>query len=101
MPSEVYEKLREQLDQYSCGFPTTESGVEFKILKKLFTEEEAEMFLSLSMKLETPEEVAQRLGREPEAVASILHRMSEKGTVFPWRRGEMVKYGMAPFMLGI
>ena len=101
MPSEVYKKLREQLDQYSCGFPATESGVEFRILERLFTEEEAKMFLSLSMKVETPEEVAQRLGREPEVVASILHQMSEKGSVFPWRSGETVKYGAMPFMLGI
>ena len=101
MPSEIYQNLREQLDQYSCGFPTTESGVEFKILKKLFTEKEAEMFLCLSLKVETPEEVAQRIGRDPEVVASILHKMSEKGTVFRLRRGDTVKYGATPFMLGI
>ncbi len=52
MASEVYKELRKQLGQYSCGFPTTESGVEFKILEKLFTEEEAKMFLSLSLKAE-------------------------------------------------
>lgn len=101
MPSEVYKKLREQLDQYSCGFPATESGVEFKILERLFTEEEAKMFLSLGLKVETPEEVAQRLELEPEAVSSILHQMSEKGSVFRWRSGETVKYGAMPFMLGI
>ena len=101
MPSEIYKKLQEQLDQYSCGFPRTESGVEFKILEKLFTKEEAEMFLCLSLKVETPEEVAQRIGRDPEVVAPILHKMSEKGTVFRLRRADTVKYGAAPFMLGI
>lgn len=39
MPSKIYYELREQLDQYSVGFPTTTSGVEKKILEKLFTEE--------------------------------------------------------------
>ncbi|UCH20962.1 MAG: 4Fe-4S binding protein [Deltaproteobacteria bacterium] len=101
MSSEVYKELREQLDQYSCGFPTTESGVEFKILEKLFTEDEAKMFLSLSLKVETPAEVAQRLGRDLGTVASILHHMGEKGIVFRLRRGETIKYGAAPFMLGI
>jgi hypothetical protein len=33
-----------------------------KFLEKLFTEEEAEMYLNLSMMLETPEAVAQRIG---------------------------------------
>jgi hypothetical protein len=82
MSSEVYKNLQKQLDQYSCGFPITASGVEFKILEKLFTEDEAKMFLCLSLKAETPEEVARRLGREPGPVASILHEMGEKGIVF-------------------
>ena len=42
MSSRVYHDLREQLDQYSVGFPSTSSGVEMKILEKLFSEEEAE-----------------------------------------------------------
>jgi ferredoxin len=99
--SEIYKKLQEQLDQYSCGFPKTESGIEFKILEKLFTEEEAEMFLSLSLKVETPEEVAKGLGRDPDDVAPILHRMAEKGTIYRLHRGETVKYGAMPYMLGI
>jgi hypothetical protein len=45
MPSDVCYQLREQLDEYSIGFPTTESGVEMKILERLFTEEEARMYL--------------------------------------------------------
>src|SRR5271157_1737766 len=34
-------------------FPSTESGVEIKILQKLFSEEEAGLYLNLSMMLET------------------------------------------------
>ena len=37
MSDDVYTKVREQLDQYSVGFPSTESGVELEILKKMFT----------------------------------------------------------------
>ncbi|MCJ7682958.1 MAG: 4Fe-4S binding protein [Desulfobacteraceae bacterium] len=100
MPSEIYKKLQEQLDQYSCGYPTTDSGVEFKILERLFTEEESEMFLSLSQMAETPEEVAQRLGRDPEVVATLLDQMADKGTVFRLRKGKTNRYGAVPFMLG-
>ena len=53
MSASLYEDLREQMDQYSVGFPSTESGIEIEILKKLFTEQEAEMYLNLSMMLET------------------------------------------------
>jgi len=43
MPADVYSRLREQLDEYSVGFPSTHTGMEMKILEKLFTEEAAEM----------------------------------------------------------
>jgi electron transport complex protein RnfB len=43
-----YVKLRESLDRFPLGFPQTPSGVEIKILKRLFTEEEAETTLLLT-----------------------------------------------------
>ncbi|MBU2547901.1 MAG: 4Fe-4S binding protein [Proteobacteria bacterium] len=97
----VYEKLRQQLDQYSCGYPATRSGVELRILQKLFTEEEAEMFLQMSLSIESPEEVARRTGRDPEAVAALLGRMADRGLLFRWRRDDRVKYGAAAFVLGL
>ncbi len=101
MVPEIYQQLREKLDQYSCGFPLTESGAEFKILEMIFTEEEAEMFLNLTLNLETGEDIARRLGRDPDSVVPLLKRMHEKGNVFGWRRGEEVKYGAVPFILGL
>jgi electron transport complex protein RnfB len=47
METDLYRKLQRQLDQYSMGFPATESGVEIKILKKLFSEEDAGLFLQM------------------------------------------------------
>jgi Na+-translocating ferredoxin:NAD+ oxidoreductase subunit B len=99
--SEVFQKLREKLDQYSCGFPLTESGVEFRILERIFTEEEAEMFLGLRLQLETVEEISRRLGTQPDIVGPLLERMKEKGNIFSWHRGETVKYGAVPFVLGL
>jgi hypothetical protein len=101
MPSKVYLKLQEQLDQLSLGFPATESGVELKILEKLFTEEEAEMFLLLNPLLEAPEAVAQRLGRDPKTVATQLDQMAEKGLLFRLRKDNMTKYGASAFVVGI
>jgi Na+-translocating ferredoxin:NAD+ oxidoreductase subunit B len=100
MTSKVYHDLREQLDQYSLGFPATESGVEIKILQKLFNEEEAEMYLSLSLMLEAPASVAQRIGRSPDEVAALLERMVDKGLIFRVKKGGAAKYGVAPFVVG-
>jgi len=101
MAKEVYRKLQEQLDQYSVGFPAVASGVEIRILEKLFTEEEAEIALHLSMVLETAESVAERTKREPKAMAALLDRMANKGLVFRWCRNDTVKYGAIPFVIGI
>ena len=100
MAGNIYEMLREQLDEYSVGFPKTESSVEMKILRKLFTEDEAEMYLNLTMLLESPEDVAKRMNRPVEQVASVLERMFEKGLVFRLKRGESARYAAVPFVIG-
>jgi electron transport complex protein RnfB len=100
MPDAIYEKLREQLDQYSVGFPTTNSGIEFKILKRLFTEAQADMYLQMTMLLETPEAVAARTGREATATACLLEAMAQKGVLFRQRRDDGVKYAAVPFVIG-
>jgi len=100
MAKEVYRRLQEQLDQYSVGFPATASGVEIRMLEKLFAEEEAEIALHVSMALETPESVAERTKRDAKAVAALLDRMANKGLVFRWRGGDTVKYGAIPFVIG-
>ncbi len=100
MTAKVYYDLREQLDQYSMGFPSTESGVEMRILEKLFSEEEAELYINLSMMLETPESVAQRIGQDPVATARLLDRMVDKGLIFRLKKGDSAKYGAVPFVVG-
>ncbi len=101
MPEKIYEKLREQLDHYSIGYPASESGVEMAILKKLFSGEEAEMFLILSMKPETPESVAKRIGRDIGTVTALLEQMLKKGLVFCRRKDGTAKFGALPFAPGI
>ena len=100
MSEKIYEKLREQLDHYSAGFPETASGVELKILNKLFTEEESAMYLDLSLMLEAPESVAERTGRDPEKVAEILENMARKGLIFRLLKGGEARYAAAPFVIG-
>ena len=58
MAKDIYRELQECIDQYSVGFGATESGVELKILKKLFTEEEVRMYMDLTLDLESAQEVA-------------------------------------------
>ena len=101
MSDDVFRRLQEQLDQYSVGFPVAESGVEIKILKRLFFEEEASMYLNMSLMLETAESVAHRLKQDPEQLAVLLDEMAEKGLLFRVRKENEAKYGAAPFVVGI
>jgi Na+-translocating ferredoxin:NAD+ oxidoreductase subunit B len=101
MSEDIYRRLQQRLDLYSVGFPATETGIEITILKKLFNQKDAEMFLNMSPVLEEPKSVAQRLGRPVEEVAGHLEDMAKRGLFFRVRKGESVKYGTVPFMHGL
>ena len=62
MSDQIYAKLAKVLDTLPSGFPSTGSGVEIKILKRIFQPEEAELFCDLRLALETPEQIAKRTG---------------------------------------
>ncbi len=98
---DIYTKLRERLDDLATGFPASEDQVEMKILKRLFTEEEAAFFLHLSPLLEDPIQVAKRLGRDPQATAALMEQMAGKGLLFRQRKGELVRYAAVPYVVGI
>lgn len=100
--SEVYEKLRQHLDSLPGGFPATESGVEMRILKRLFTPEEAEIAPFLTMNLEPAEEIAQRAAMDKEKVDSLLHRMARRGLIFSIESRDRPHVFMAAqFVVGI
>ena len=50
--TDIYKQLAQRLDEMPEGYPATESGVEIKILKKIYTEQDAQMFLNLKRKPE-------------------------------------------------
>ena len=99
--SEVYEKLRERLDELATGFPSTTDKVEIRILKKLFTEDEAKFFLKLSPLLESPKDTANRLDLDPDETAIKMEQMAKKGLLFRSRKGESVRYAAVPYIVGI
>ena len=60
--TDIYKQLAQRLDEMPEGYPVTESGVEIRILKKIYTEAAAQMFLNLKRKPETAEQIWQELG---------------------------------------
>jgi electron transport complex protein RnfB len=97
----IFRKLQKQLDQYSLGFPATETGIEIKILEKLFSVHEAEIFSQLSPRLETPEEIAPRLKMSSEEASKKLREMAGKGLLFSLNKNDTIRYGAIPFVHGL
>jgi ferredoxin len=99
--NDVFQRLAQHLDRLPAGFPATPSGVELRILRRLFAPEEAEIALALTMLPETPAAIAQRLGQDPALLAPQLERMSRKGLIYRSSRGGGNLYGAAQFVIGI
>ena len=97
----IYEQLRQRLDDMATGYPATSSGVEIKILKQIFTEADAEMFLMLTPMLETPDSVAERLNLPKESTVAHLEDMAKRGLLFRQRKDDVVRYGAIPFVVGV
>ena len=87
MTEDVYRTLQQRLDLYSIGFPATQSGIELKILEKLFSQTDAAMFLKMTPRLETVEQVALRTAEPKAELADTLEDMVGRGLLFRTRRG--------------
>lgn len=101
MTGNSYEKLREYLDHFPIGFRKTQSGVEIEILKRLFTEEEAELTTFLTIRPEKALSIARRAEKNSTEVEKKLESMAKKGLVFRSRRDNKTLYNAAPFMIGL
>lgn len=82
MSVNVYQRLARFLDDLPGGFPQTETGVELKILQRLFTPEEAELAMHLELIEEPPRVIALRAGKSVEEAAGMLEQMEHKGLVY-------------------
>lgn len=54
MTTNIYQNLARHLDNLPGGFPAAQSGVEIRILKRLFTPEEAKFAMHLTLISEEP-----------------------------------------------
>jgi len=96
-----YKRLAERLDALPNGYPPTEDGIELRLLEKLFTPEEAGLAAQLRLILETPAQIAHRIGGEPKALRNQLKAMVRKGLISAGRAKGGLGYGLMPFVVGI
>lgn len=101
---QVYIKLQQHLNRQAVGFPATKTGAEIRILKHIFTPEEADIASFLSYHYEPLEMIYRRaahLAASPAQLEKMLDRIQKKGGIeFKIKNGKK-HYCNAPFVVGM
>jgi len=100
---ELYRSLQRHLDHMPVPYPATESGVELRILRQLFTPEEARLALCLSAILEPATTIHRRVrgAMTREQMCEALDRMAERGSIRKAGGKKGARYGKSPLVIGI
>ena len=105
MESDIYRQLQRHLDIMPVPFPATESGVELRLLKHLFTEEEASIAVNLSALPEPVDKIHKRFKKEHISKANLKKKLDglfKKGAIMAVgnSKGEF-HYSKIPLAIGI
>lgn len=101
LSEEIYHKLARRLDTIPNGFPATESGVELRLLARLFTPEEAALAAEMHLLYEPADAIAARVGMDPQEACRTLKGMARKGLIRARRKGDAPAFALLPFVVGI
>ena len=101
MPDEVYRKLARRLDAIPNGFPATESGVELRMLAKIFTPEEAALAAVMRLTYEPTTKIAARAGVDPQTARRTLKTMVRRGQILVRKGKGQLVFRLMPFVVGI
>jgi ferredoxin len=108
---DIYERLADALDALPHGFARTPSGVEIKLIKMAFTEDEVWLAGQLTRTPETAAAIAKRVGREEAEVTATLEsliprrlvRLDSPGMAAPGLAPPVAgekRYRLGPFLVG-
>jgi len=101
MPDDIYDQLATALDRLPNAFPRTESGVELRILRKIFSEEEVGIAARLDGEMTPLKALAERLDRSAKKLRSELIKMTRRGLVWMSKKGRTPHFRLAPFIVGV
>lgn len=100
MDTSLYKRLALLLDALPNGFPATASGVEVRLLEKVFSADEAAIACALTPVPEPAGVIAARAGAEPREARNTLKAMAAKGLIYI-RKGEgEFTFALRPFVVG-
>ncbi|MBU1171212.1 MAG: 4Fe-4S binding protein [Proteobacteria bacterium] len=101
----TYKKLRKHLDTMPVGLPATLSGVERRILKAMFSVDEARLALYMDWRFETAETIFNKAGgplsMTREEVDNLLSAMDKQGSIYAKNGDGVWKYALHPLVIGM
>ena len=101
MAEDIYRELARRLDAIPNGFPATESGVELRLLAKIFTPEEAALAAVMSLTREPAIVIAARAGVDPDTAYRTLKGMARRGLIRAKKGKGQLTFALMPFVVGI
>ncbi len=102
MEEAIYRRLAEHLDRLPGGFAPSETGADLRLLRGLFTPEEAELATHLTLDLEEAGVIAGRANLSQAETERRLKEMSDKGLIFSVQPEDgPALYQAAPWAVGI
>ena len=106
--NDIYRKLQKHIGNIPFASPESESGLDLRLLKHLFTPEEAEIALTLSALPEPLERIHERLkktGISIDDLEKTLDNLVKKGAILGGKhyekRGEKKYYSKSLRAIGI
>lgn len=101
---EIYKELQEHLDKMPVGYPKTKSGVEIRLLRNLFTPDEALLAAKLNFFPTELKKIYHKL-KKTNITLNILKEkldiMSQKGLIMKTEIKGQPNYSNIPLILGI
>ena len=102
MDKDIYRALAEHLDSLPGGFAPSDTGADLRLLRRLFTPEEAELATHLTLDREEAKVIADKVGLPLVETEKRLNEMSDKGLIFSVQPEDgPALYQAAPFVVGI
>ncbi|MFX1329805.1 MAG: ATP-binding protein [Promethearchaeota archaeon] len=105
---DIYRKLQQHLDKMPVGYPATESGIEIKILKHLFTPEQAQIALSLKFMADSLKKIYKRVKKRGISIEELEEKLDEMYFNGLINRGiskegdrDVKYYASAPWIVGM
>lgn len=100
MSQEAYKKLAQKLDSLPNRFPATESGVEIRLLERIFAPHEAILAAEMGLKKDPAGVIAKRAKVPEKEARNTLKEMVRKRIILFSKGEEGLVYGLMPFVVG-